>query len=200
MSFRDETGADGSGFSRRSVLREAGAVGSAGVASRAASVQETITVDMTDDLVFDPEDITVAPGTTVVWDNVGSIGHSVTAYEDDVPEAAEFFASGGFDSESAARSAYPDGDVAGGESFEHTFEVTGTHEYFCIPHESVGMLGTVEVVEGGGAGEGTTTGPALPGSALLLAIVTTAGLVVVVALAFYFLKYGGDYRIPSEDE
>jgi len=200
MTGQYDPDADGNGISRRSVLLGAGAVGGSGVASRAASAQETTTVDMTDDLVFDPEDVTVAPGTTVVWENVGTIGHSVTAYENDVPEAAAFFASGGFGSESAARGAYPDGDVAGGESFEHTFEVTGTHEYFCIPHEAVGMLGTVEVVEGGGADEGTTTGPALPGSAVLLAIATTAGLVVVVAFAFFFLKYGGDYRVPSEDE
>lgn len=107
----------------------------------------TTTVEMTNDLVFDPEEVTVSPGTTVVWDNVGNVAHSVTAYEEDIPEDAEYWASGDFDSEQAARDAYPDsGDVGGGETWEHTFETTGTHEYFCIPHEG-SMVGTVVVEE-----------------------------------------------------
>lgn len=77
---------------------------------------------MTDGLVFNPDEITVAPGTTVIWENVGNIGHSVTAYEEDIPSQAAYFASGGFESEDDVRGAYvaggPDsGDVAGGESF-----------------------------------------------------------------------------------
>ena len=111
------------------------------------------TVDMTDDLVFDPDSVSVSVGDTVTWETVGSVGHSVTAYEDGIPEGAEYFASGGFDSEQAARDAYVPGDVdAGdvpsGETYQHTFETAGTYEYFCIPHESAGMVGTVEVQEG----------------------------------------------------
>lgn len=111
-----------------------------------------VTVDMTDDLAFDPETVTVSVGDTVTWENVGSVGHSVTAYEDEIPEDAEYFASGDFDSEQAARDAYVPGDtdagdVPGGESWAHTFETAGTYEYFCIPHESI-MVGTVEVQEG----------------------------------------------------
>ena len=111
------------------------------------------TVDMTDDLVYDPETITVDVGDTVTWENVGQVGHSVTAYEDEIPDDAEYFASGGFDSEQAARDAYAPGDtdagdIPGGESWEYTFETAGTYEYFCIPHESAGMVGTVEVREG----------------------------------------------------
>jgi plastocyanin len=141
-------------WSRRDVLRStavgAGAVaGAAGSAAPAAAQEgETHTVDMTDGLVFDPAEITIAPGDTVVWENVGTVGHSVTAYEEEIPEDAEYFASGGFDSEDAARNGYPDqGDVAGGESYEHTFEVPGTYEYFCIPHEMSGMIGEVVVEE-----------------------------------------------------
>ncbi|KPN30822.1 hypothetical protein SY89_01562 [Halolamina pelagica] len=68
----------------------------------------THTVDMTDSLVFDPAELTIEVGDTVVWENVGSVGHSVTAYEDGIPEEAEFFASGGFDAEQPARDAYPE--------------------------------------------------------------------------------------------
>lgn len=108
------------------------------------------TVEMTDGLVFDPESISVSVGDTVTWENVGQVGHSVTAYEDGIPDQAAYFASGGFESEQAARDAYAPGDtdagdIPGGESFEHTFETAGTYEYFCIPHESSGMVGTVEV-------------------------------------------------------
>jgi plastocyanin len=110
------------------------------------------TVEMTDGLVFEPDSLTVAPGDTVVWENTGSAGHSVTAYEEDLPEGAEYWASGGFDSEQAARDAYSTtgsteetGNVPGGESWSHTFETEGTHEYFCIPHETGGMIGEIEV-------------------------------------------------------
>ena len=136
---------------RRTVLRAAGAsvalaAGAGGTA--AAQEAERHTVEMTDELVFDPDSITVAPGDTVVWENVGSVGHSITAYEDEIPDGADYFASGGFDSEEAARGAYPEGDIGGGGSYEHTFDATGEYGYFCIPHESVGMVGTVTVQEG----------------------------------------------------
>lgn len=103
-------------------------------------------VDMTDNLTYEPASITISTGTTVTWNNVGNNGHSVTAYEDAIPAGAEYWASGGFDSEQAARGAYPsEGDIADGEPYEQTFSTAGTHEYFCIPHESAGMRGEVVV-------------------------------------------------------
>lgn len=102
---------------------------------------------MTDDLTFEPATITVSVGETVTWENVGTTGHTVTAFGDEVPTEATYFASGGFDSETAAREAYPEGAVVGGDSYEHAFEVAGTYGYFCIPHERAGMTGTVEVRE-----------------------------------------------------
>jgi plastocyanin len=156
---------------------------------------ETHTVDMTDDLVFDPEDITIAPGDTVVWENVGETGHTVTAYEDEIPDDAEYFASGGFDSEQAARDGYPDeGDIPGGESYEHTFETEGEFGYFCIPHESAGMVGSVTVQEGGGDGRGEGAArPTIPAAAKTLGIISASAMLSVLALAYVFLKYGGDY-------
>ncbi|RYJ08589.1 plastocyanin [Halogeometricum borinquense] len=179
---------------------------SAATGTAAAQEGQQHTVEMTDGLVFEPDAITIAPGDTVVWENVGSIGHSVTAYEDDIPEGADYFASGGFDSEDAARSAYSagdpeSGDIAGGESYEHTFETEGTFEYFCIPHETVGMVGSVTVTPGGAAEEnGGPAAPQVPDSAKTLAIATTIALTSVVGLTYFFLKYGGDYEIPTGDE
>ena len=99
---------------------------------------------------FKPADVEVSVGETVVWGNSGSRGHTVTAYDDGIPEGAAYFASGGFESERAARDAWPNGgagNVAPGETFSHTFEVPGTYAYVCIPHEPQGMDGTVTVVE-----------------------------------------------------
>jgi plastocyanin len=111
--------------------------------------EQTSTVNMTDQLTYSPKKIEVEAGTTVTWRNVGSVGHTVTAYEDELPDGAEFFASGDFDSESAAVDGYESdngGNIEAGESYEYTFETTGTYEYYCIPHEMNGMTGTVRVV------------------------------------------------------
>lgn len=105
---------------------------------------EPTVVDMTDGLAFEPETVTVASGETVVWETVGAVAHSVTAYEARIPDGADYWASGGFDSESAARSNYPDGSVGAGETFSHTFVTPGEHPYFCVPHQQQ-MKGTVVV-------------------------------------------------------
>lgn len=98
---------------------------------------------------FVPREVTVDVGDTVVWLNDSQRNHTVTAYDDRLPDDATFFASGGYDSTSAAR----DGWTSGGgalntcDTYEHTFEVPGEHPYFCIPHERAGMVGTVVVEE-----------------------------------------------------
>jgi len=91
-------------------------------------------------------------GDTVVWANSGSRKHTVTAYESSVPDAADYFASGGFDSESAAREAWEQslqggGNIEPGETYAVTFDVPGQYHYFCIPHEDPGMVGKVIVEE-----------------------------------------------------
>jgi len=108
---------------------------------------ETETVGMRDDLAFTPAAVRVTAGTTVTFENTSSIGHTVTASGDGIPEAATYFASGEFDTEQAAVDAYPaGGNLEAGETYEHTFETTGTHDYYCIPHEMNGMVGTIEGV------------------------------------------------------
>ncbi|MGQ4555491.1 plastocyanin/azurin family copper-binding protein [Halobellus sp. GM3] len=193
-------------LTRRSLLRTAAGASAAAAVSGTATAQagQTHTVEMTDELVFDPDEIAVAPGDTIVWENVGAIGHSVTAYEDDIPEEADYFASGGFEAEQPARSAYSagdpeSGDVVGGASYEHTFEVEGTYEYFCIPHESAGMLGTVEVAAGGASDDGGgQVAPAVPDVAKTILVAATGALLAVGGLAYFFLKYGGDYELEGE--
>ena len=98
-------------------------------------------------VAYDPAELTVSRGDTVAWRYAAGEPHSVSAYVDGIPDGATYWASGGFDSEEAARSGWEDGRgaVGAGQSYVHTFETTGEHEYFCIPHEAAGMVGTVRV-------------------------------------------------------
>jgi len=99
---------------------------------------------------FRPAEFSVTPGTTVRWLNTSSHAHTVTAYEGQIPDGADFFASGGFDSLEAARQGWRDsagGRLSEGDAFEYTFEVPGEYGYFCIPHETSGMVGTIVVTE-----------------------------------------------------
>jgi plastocyanin len=100
---------------------------------------------MPDNLMFEPKAATIETGETVRWTNESDIEHTVTAYVDEIPDEAAYFASGGFESERAARNRVTEGLIAPGENYEHTFEEPGTYGYFCIPHEGSGMVGTVRV-------------------------------------------------------
>lgn len=98
---------------------------------------------------FEPEELTVAVGDTVAWKHEGDEAHTVTAREDDLPSGADYWASGGFDSEAAAKTGWENGTgaIQSGEVFVHTFETAGEQPYYCIPHELAGMDGTVVVKE-----------------------------------------------------
>ncbi|NHN46847.1 copper-binding protein [Halostella sp. JP-L12] len=130
--------------SRRAFLAAAGATVAAGVAgcSRAG---DDATVRTTDAFAFDPESPTVASGGTVTWTNESGVGHTVTAYERRIPDGADYFASGGFGSEAAARDDVEGGIVDPGETYETTLDAAGEYEYFCVPHEGSGMTGVVAV-------------------------------------------------------
>lgn len=91
---------------------------------------ETVLVGPDDEFVFEPEELTVEPGTTVRW-TWRSDNHAISV---------------------EAKPA--DADWSGHETpeneqfeYEHTFEVLGEYEYHCLPHESVGMVGAVTVTD-----------------------------------------------------
>ena len=136
---------------RRAFLVTAGAavvVPVAGCTSGGLS-EEEFDVGMSQNAYL-PDTVEVSVGETLVWGNNGSRKHTVTAYESGLPEGAAFFASGGYDSTKAAREEWKSGgggNIAPGETYEHTFETAGEHRYFCIPHERDGMVGTVVVGE-----------------------------------------------------
>ncbi len=93
---------------------------------------------------FRPATVTVEAGETVVFANTSREAHTVTAYDDEVPEGV-YFSSGGLGSERDARANLAEALIESGDSYEVTFERPGTYGYFCIPHEDAGMKGTVIV-------------------------------------------------------
>jgi plastocyanin len=97
---------------------------------------------------FRPEVVEIAAGESVVWANTGNRRHTVTAYQGQYPDGAEFFASGGFETEEAAVDGWQDGfegHISPGATYERTFEIPGEYHYYCIPHEPSGMVGKVVV-------------------------------------------------------
>src|SRR5918993_6086940 len=101
-----------------------------------AQGQEEVTVRMEDNF-FAPANITVEPGTTVTWVQSGDNPHTTTSYD------------GLWDS----------GMIEGGSggTFSFTFEEPGRYDYFCIPHESLGMVGSVTVSDATATASPTAT-------------------------------------------
>lgn len=85
---------------------------------------------------FEPAVVKIQPGDTVRWVNTTGV-HTTTSYSPDnqkpwgMPEAATGWDSGLFTEADA--------------TFERTFDVEGTYAYFCLPHESIGMVGLIIV-------------------------------------------------------
>jgi plastocyanin len=143
---------------------------------------ETVAVGPDGNLVFTPgteEPLQITPGTTVefVWE---SDNHNIVV--ENQPEGSGW--SGHEPIENT------------GFTYSHTFETLGEYEYYCQPHESAGMIGTIEVVESISTPAPSNV-PSVPDSAKTLGIATTFTMVATLGLAFFFLKYGGDYDIEE---
>ncbi len=97
-------------------------------------------VEMTSQLTFSPRNVTIRVGERVRWRNVSNVVHTATAdpsLANDrshvrLPAGAETFNSG---------------DVPAGGQYTRTFTVPGRYDYFCIPHEAAGMLGSITVTQ-----------------------------------------------------
>jgi plastocyanin len=143
-------------LTRRRLLVGAGATaglaataGCLGGGSESRASDPDVAVRLTPDLRFAPETVRVAAGETVRWENEGRRPGTVTAYEDTLPPAGAYFASGGVKREVTARMLYPLlGALSHGDSYRFTFETPGEYGYFSVPTESEGTTGTVVVTEG----------------------------------------------------
>jgi plastocyanin len=90
------------------------------ILASAAGAGKTVDVDITK-FAYGPKEVTIAPGTTVVWTNHDETPHTVTG--DD-----KTFASKGLDTD---------------DKFEHTFSKEGDFSYLCTVHPF--MTGVVHV-------------------------------------------------------
>ncbi|WP_435363779.1 plastocyanin/azurin family copper-binding protein [Haloarchaeobius sp. DYHT-AS-18] len=96
--------------------------------STGSGATEVVAVGPAGEFVFTPERLTVSPGTTVRFE-WGSPGHTVSPTSQ--PDSADW--------------AGVDDTKDAGYVHEHTFEVAGTYEYLCKPHQSLGMTGAIVV-------------------------------------------------------
>lgn len=145
-------------YSRRRYLRSVGdIVATGGILGLAGCISDpdvtetgstpegnTVLAGPDQELVFQPEEITIAVGETVTW-SFESPGHNVSAYPAhhdsiSIPDDAEPFGTDGVADDKYAT-------VPDGETFEHSFNVAGDYAYACIPHAGSGMVGTVIVEE-----------------------------------------------------
>ncbi|MDQ3661216.1 MAG: plastocyanin/azurin family copper-binding protein [Actinomycetota bacterium] len=129
----------------RSIARATLAVGAVLALSGCSPPVEPGTVLMAGGNSFTPAEVTVKAGENLEFKNDSGAAHSVTAYDDGVPEGGEYFSSGHFRDEEAARESVGASLIKPDDSFELTFDGPGTYRYFCIPHESQGMKGTITV-------------------------------------------------------
>jgi plastocyanin len=111
-------------------------------ASAAGPAADAVTVQMTDQLRFEPEDVAIAVGQTVTWVNASALPHTATddPAKNPVAEAHPEYAQLPTGAEP-----WDSGLLQPGQEFTYTFSVPGTYAYFCIPHVLSGMVGTVTV-------------------------------------------------------
>lgn len=125
-------------FSRRTYLGTTGTlltVGIAGCAGDAAPSVDDVDGDVavgagSQGFEFDPPELTIEVGETVVWEWTGAGGaHNVVATDESEIQV---------DPEEELL------DTAG-HTAEHTFTESGTYEYVCEPHIAQGMVGEIIV-------------------------------------------------------
>lgn len=85
-----------------------------------ARAQSTVEVDVVA-FAYQPTDLSVPVGTTVVWKNLDPVAHTVTDIE----------------------YAYDSGLFEEAGIFAKTFDTPGVYTYFCLPHPT--MIARVEV-------------------------------------------------------
>jgi plastocyanin len=88
------------------------------------------------DTAFQPEDLTVAVRSTIVWKQIGLQAHSVTATDES------------FDSSPSCSPIRTDKCLGEGDDFRVEFKEPGSYDYFCSVHglpDGTGMTGTITV-------------------------------------------------------
>jgi len=120
-------------------------------------------VRMTDKGAFEPAQIKIQVGETVMWRNDSGKTHSVTADPAKAADPAHVSLPSGAEK-------FDSGDLAPGQTFSQSFSKAGIYHYICRPHEHKGMVGTIVVTDSSGqaighsADEAPAPAPANSGS------------------------------------
>ena len=137
-------------ITRRAFLRAtAGTLGIASVGlisacngSGSASGDDELVIEMTDEMVFEPDPVSIPAGSTVIFRNVsGGFVHTATCDPDLAGDPEHVALPSG-------AAPWDSGNVQPGESWSTRLETPGEYRYVCLPHELAGMVGTI-VVEAG---------------------------------------------------
>lgn len=127
-----------------------GGGGTVGPSSSPPSGSAMVTVGANGSTSFDPQMVSITPGSTVTWRWLGG-PHTVTS---GTPGAADgkfcSLPSGTPSPSSCATTSY----AQSSGTYSHTFSAAGTYPYFCEIHGSM-MTGTVVVTSGGGGSGGS---------------------------------------------
>lgn len=119
---------------------------------------------------FSPTAVHIDPGTEVTWKWVEGT-HNVQAKN------------GEFKSE-----------IKSSGTFKQTIKKKGVIPYFCQPHKGMGMKAALAVGKVPHKAPITPATPVVSNSAKTLGVATFVSMVSTLGLAYFFIKYGGDYE------
>jgi len=121
---------------RRDMLAKAVAAAALTLGAPALAAETKTVLAGTDagGLLFVPNEITVCSGDSVMWKANKGMPHNVVFDEENVPA--------GVDAEKLSQAEYLNN---AGDTFQQTFTVKGTYEYFCAPHRGGGMVANLIV-------------------------------------------------------
>jgi halocyanin-like protein len=145
-----------------------------------ATGQSEVTIEVgatSNGLAFGPAAVHVDPGATITWEWTGEGGAHNVHHQ-----------SGPGDYESEIQS-------SGSYEWQVPDDASGISEYQCDPHAGQGMIAALAI--GSDVPRAQPAGPVEPAvadSAKTLGIATLIAMVSTLGLAFFFLKYGGDYE------
>ena len=136
----------------------------------------TETVSVVDN-EYQPDSLTIEPGTTVQWIWEGN-NHNINPTEQ--PDDADWEGHLPLEDE--------------GFEYEFTFEIEGSYEYVCDPHVGVGMVGTIEVTEDAeeavAAADVDIDEVGVPIQKHFVGVATFLAIFISLVFTFYLLKYG----------
>ena len=130
-------------------------------------------------LAYEPVGVHVDPGTTIVWE-WASGGHNV-------------------ETEADAPVSYSTDIIGEGETreFQVPGDLNGVVPYFCSPHKQQGMLAALAVGQVPRKAAAAELPPVVGDGPRTLGVATSIAMLSTLGLAYFFMKYGGDYQVDE---